>query len=205
MAAPVYSAADYRRALQALLPRGRVWPREPNATQTRLLEGLAPLYARSHARANRLLRDICISSTVELLPEWEATLGLPDPCTGPLSTVQARRAQAVARFANTGGQSAAHFIRMAAQLGYAISITCYAPFRCGQSRCGQPLGGVDWFYHWAVNAPLTTKIRFRTGQSATGEPLASWGNRALECQLRRIAPAQSTLQFHYQENANVSV
>src|SRR5260363_17238 len=80
------------------------------------------------ARANRLLRDICISSTVELLPEWEATLGLPDPCTGPLSTVQARRAQAVARFANTGGQSAAHFIRMAAQLGYAISITCYAPF-----------------------------------------------------------------------------
>jgi uncharacterized protein YmfQ (DUF2313 family) len=204
MSAPLYSAADYRRALQALLPRGRVWPRESRAVQTRRLAGLAPVYARGHARANRLLADLCVAGTVELLPEWEATLGLPDPCTGPLPTLQARRSQAVARFANTGGQSAAHFIRIAAQLGYAISITSYAPFRCGQNRCGQPLGGMEWVYHWAVNAPSNTWVHFRTGQSTAGEPLASWGNRALECSLRNIAPAHTTLQFHYQETQDVS-
>jgi hypothetical protein len=29
-----YSAADYLGALQALLPRGRVWPRDPDAAGT---------------------------------------------------------------------------------------------------------------------------------------------------------------------------
>ena len=122
---------------------------------------------------------------------------MPDPCAGPSPTLQARRNQVVARFASSGGQSRPYFISYAAALGYTISITNYAPFRMGQSTCGQQLGAQDWFFTWAVNAPLNTVAPFRMGQSGCGEPLNSWGNAVLQCELAEIAPAHTILQFQY--------
>lgn len=81
MAAADLTSADYQAALQALLPHGRVWPREPDAVQSRVAAGLAQTAARLHARANYLLRDAFPLTPLELLPEWEATLGLPDECS----------------------------------------------------------------------------------------------------------------------------
>jgi len=81
MAAADLTSADYQAALQALLPHGRVWPREPDAVQSRVAAGLAQTAARLHARANYLLRDAFPVAPLELLPEWEATLGLPDECS----------------------------------------------------------------------------------------------------------------------------
>lgn len=197
MLAPNLTGADYLRAFQALMPRGRVWPRDPDAVQTQVFTGLTQIYARNTARANYLLVDAFPATTYELLPEWEATLGLPDPCAGESPTIQQRRAQVVARLSSSGGQSAAYYIGFAAQLGYGITITNYAPFRCGQSTCGQQLGNSDWFFTWSVNAPLNTVVRFAAGQSAAGEPLASWNNAVLQCELSAIAPAHTVLQFRY--------
>lgn len=197
MLAPSLTSADYLRAFQALMPRGRVWPRDPDAVQTKVFSGLTQIYARNTDRANYLLIDSFPATTYELLPEWESTLGLPDPCAGVSPTVQQRRTQVVARLASSGGQSAAYYIGVAAQLGYGITITNYAPFRCGQSRCGQQLGNADWFFAWSVNAPLNTVVRFAAGQSAAGEPLGSWNNNVLECELKAVAPAHTVLQFRY--------
>jgi uncharacterized protein YmfQ (DUF2313 family) len=197
MLAPNLTSSDYLRAFQGLMPRGRVWPRDPDAVQTQVFTGLTQIYGRQTARSNYLLVDSFPATTYELLPEWELTLGLPDPCAGESPTVQQRRAQVVARLANAGGQSAAYYIGFAAQLGYGITITNFAPFRCGQSRCGQQLGNTDWFFVWSANAPLNTVVRFAAGQSAAGEPLASWGNTVLQCELSAIAPAHTVLQFRY--------
>lgn len=103
MSAPNYSAADYLSAMQALMPRGRVWPKDSDATQTQVLGGLVQVYARNTARANNLLVDAFPGMSAELLPEWEATLGLPDPCAGVAPTVAARNAQVLARFTGLGG------------------------------------------------------------------------------------------------------
>jgi len=197
MLAPNLTSADYLRAFQALMPRGRVWPRDPDAVQTQVFTGLNQVYARNTARANYLLVDSFPATTYELLPEWESALGLPDPCAGASPTVQQRRAQVAARLANSGGQSAAYYIGFAAKLGYGITVTNFAPFRCGQSNCGQQLGNADWFFTWAVNAPLNTVVRFTAGQSAAGEPLGSWNNNVLECELKAVAPAHTVLQFRY--------
>lgn len=91
MAAPFFSSADYLAALQALLPRGRVWPRESDATQTKALSGLAGVYERQNARSNNLLSDAFPITAYELLPEWESTLALPDPILGRDTTIQGRR------------------------------------------------------------------------------------------------------------------
>jgi uncharacterized protein YmfQ (DUF2313 family) len=197
MAAPLYSAADYQAALQALLPRGRAWPRESDAVQTKLALGLAQSYARSNGRANDLVVDAFPATTFQLLPEWEATLGLPDPCAGPSPTIQGRRGQVVARFTGVGGQTPAYMIAFAKNLGYTITIKQYMPARVGQSRVGQPLCGPAWAHAWSVSSALNTVVRSRVGTAAAGEPLASWGNAVLECELRAIAPAHTVLFFTY--------
>lgn len=193
----LFTAEDFLRAMQALLPRGRVWPRDPDATQTRLLQGLVQVYDANTARALQLLADAFPSLTVELLAEWEQTLGLPDPCAGDSPTLQQRRAQVVARLVDAGGQSAAYFKSLAADLGYDVTVTNNAQFRVGQSHVGEHVGGDAWAFTWAVRAALITIGQFRAGQSAVGEPLQAWGNTVLECEVGERAPAHSIVQFQY--------
>lgn len=197
MPSPQYSAADFLAALQALLPRGRVWPREADAVQSQAISGLVPVYVRNNLAAAGLLVDAFPATTFQLLPEWEATMGLPDPCAGISPTIQARRAQVVARFTGIGGQSVAYMVGYAQSLGYAITITQFAPARVGQSRVGQPLCGVAWAHAWRINAAINTINHSRVGTAAVGEPLASWGNTVLECELAAIAPAHTTIIFAY--------
>jgi uncharacterized protein YmfQ (DUF2313 family) len=193
----VYTASDYLAAFQALLPRGRVWPRDADATLTSVASGLTQIYARTNARANDVIAESFPTTTFQMLPEWEATLGLPDPCAGTSPTVQQRRAQVLARFSGSGGQSVEYMIAFAKSLGYFITITQYAPARAGMLRAGQPVRGSDWAHAWSVNAPNFTVTNFRAGSSFAGEPLASWGNDVLRCELESIAPAHTTLLFNF--------
>jgi uncharacterized protein YmfQ (DUF2313 family) len=198
MRIPAYSTQDFLNAHQALLPTGLAWPRDADAVMTGTFHGLSAVYARQAARAANLLIEANPATTLELLPEWEETLGLPDPCAGISPTIQQRRAQVVARFSNSGGQSIPYFINFAASLGYAVTTKEFAPFRCGQSYCGDALGGEEWAYTWAIVAPLNTVIYFYAGRSAAGEALGVWQNTVLECELRQVKPAHTILQFIYQ-------
>lgn len=195
MTTPVFVDSDYQRALLALMPRGRVWPRDLDSVQAMVLGALAPSYRRSGDSGLALIADAFPASTVGLLPEWEASLGLPDPCAGEASTLQARQQQVVARLTNPGGQSIPYIVAFAAALGYTITITQYQPFRCGQSRSGDQLGDADWAFTWQANAPLQPITYFRTGVSACGEPLESWGGTVLQCELDAIKPAHTILNI----------
>lgn len=197
MAAPTLTAADFLRAFQALLPRGRVWPRDQDAVQTKTFAGLAPSYVRNYNRAAYLLTDAFPATATELLPEWESTLGLPDPCAGTSPTIQQRRNQVVARFANGGGQSIPYFVNFAAQLGYTVTITQYTQARAGMLKAGQPVNGYDWNFAWKITAPLNTVVRAVAGAMAAGDPLAAWGNNVLECEFRAIMPAHTIPIFAY--------
>jgi uncharacterized protein YmfQ (DUF2313 family) len=195
--APVLTSSDFAEALGRLLPRGRVWTRDPDGIQAALLLGLAGVTARQTLRSNFLLVDEFPASTTELLSDWEDSLGLPDPCAGEDPAIVVRRRHVVARFTNGGGQSAPYFIAYAAALGYTITIENFAPFRAGRSRAGDPDYGPDWAHTWAIHAPLDTVTAFEAGQSAAGDPLASWGNEILECEMNAIKPAHAILQFRY--------
>lgn len=177
----LYSSGEYQAALLALLPRGRVWPRDLDALQADFMAGLAPTFNRHDQRAQNLLVDAFPATAVELLPEWEESLGLPDPCAGPAATIEQRQAQVVARLTDNGGQSAAHFIDFAAKLGFTITITYFAPFRIGHSRAGDPIYGESWIFAWQVNSP-----------DVSLQP-----NAVLECELRARAPAHTYVLFNY--------
>ncbi|TCK36737.1 uncharacterized protein YmfQ (DUF2313 family) [Paraburkholderia sp. BL8N3] len=197
MSAPNYQASDFLAALQNLMPRGLAWPRDPSSVMARVLSGLCATWARHTQHNNALLVDAFPPTAVELLPEWEAALGLPDPCAGPSPSLQARQAQVLARFAGSGGQSVPYYIQYAQALGYVITVTEFTPFHMGQQAMGSPLGTQDWAHTWQANAPSVTATLFRAGRSTADEPLATWGNNVLECELEQVKPAHTILNMAF--------
>lgn len=155
----------------------------------------APTFQRNSARAANLITDAFPSTTVELLTEWEETLGLPDPCAGESPTLAQRRAQVVARLTDNGGASVPYFIAFAAALGYDITITEFAPSRAGIMRAGDAVRGDGWAYVWLISAPGYTPVMFRAGQSEAGEALLTWGNAVLRCEIAARQPAHTIVQF----------
>lgn len=197
MPPPAYSATDYLWQFQRLLPRGRVWHRGWGRVQDADLLTLMPTWARLGAWLSGIIAEAFPCSTSQLLPEWEATLGLPNPCTGPLPTIQQRQQAVCAKFAARGGQSIPYFIELAASLGYKITIEESAPFRASVNRAGDPDNSADWAFAWTVVGPLVTVTYFRADESTAGEPLATWGNDLLECMIREYAPAHTIPIFEY--------
>jgi len=197
MSTPVYSIDDFHQALRNLMPRGRAWEKETGSVPDQTLGVFAPSFQRSSAAAISLISDAFPATALDLIPEWQETLGLPDPCAGGSPTVPQERRQIVARLTNNGGQNAAYFIAFAARLGYTVTITNDAPFRCGQSACGQHLGSQEWFFGWVVHAPAYTANPFLVGQSTAGDPLNSGANLVLQCELSEAAPAHTVLKFSY--------
>ena len=205
MAAPNFESSDFLSLLQALMPRGRVWPKDLDSIQAMALSGTASTYARIGQADAYLLVDTFPATAVGMLPEWESALGLPDPCAGPDATLQQRQGQVVARLTNSGGQSIPFFVAYAAALGYNVTTTEFAPFRVGQSKVGDPVGNEEWAYTWRINAPAETITHFTTGNSTVGQPLEVWGNDVLQCELNAIKPAHTVLIFAYGQTGRLSI
>ena len=180
----------------ALLPRGRAWPQDLSSLQASVMAALSAVYERSTADANQLLAEAFPATTIQLLQEWEASLGLPDPCDGTNPTLQARRDHVVARLSGPSGQSVPFIISFAAALGFQITVSEFTSFQFGQ-QFGSLMNGDSWAFVWQANAPLVTKNEFTFGTSGFGESFASWGNAALECELQKISPAHSKVIFSY--------
>jgi uncharacterized protein YmfQ (DUF2313 family) len=199
MLAPLYSVLDYLWQFQRLLPRGRIWQRGWGTVQAEDILTLLPQTVRLNQRAIDVLRETFPCTTEELLPEWEASLGLPDPCIGELDTLQQRQAAVCAKFVARGGQSADYFIQLAASIGYEITITTFRPFYASEGRVDEPLYDEYWAYVWQVNVfGDAGLIYFRVDESAADEPLVAFGNATLECLLSAAAPAHTQIIFSYQ-------
>ncbi|MFL9907358.1 YmfQ family protein [Paraburkholderia sp. RL17-337-BIB-A] len=205
MPAPNYSAQDFSDVILALLPRGLTWPRDPDSVMAQTVGCLSPTFARHTLSNNELLVDAFPATAVQLLTEWEETLGLPDPCAGESPTLQGRQAQVVARLTNSGGQSVPYFTAYAQALGYDVTVTEFAPFRAGQSSAGDPCCSADWAFTWKINAPAESITYFCAGSSSAGEPLASWGNEVLQCELSGVKPAHTILNFTYGQSGELDI
>jgi len=196
MPLPVASATDYLWQFQRLLPRGRVWQRGWGTLQAAHLLTLMPTWARLHTRAGEVIAETFpCTVAAEMLPEWEATLGLPD-CEA-LDTVQQRQAAVCAKFSMRGGQSIDYFIELAAAHGYTIKVETFSAFRVDINRAEQPLYDSAWDYAWTVYSTTENYTYFRADLSHADEPLAAWGNAQLECLIRMYAPAHTVPMFQY--------
>lgn len=192
---------DFKASLEAKLPPGVALLAD--AADAPVKDGfwsaVADAFAAFHA-------DVANISEIEsdprlaaqLLSDWEACFGLPDPCVPQPQSVIDRRTALLEKITEEGGQAPAYFIARAAALGATITITEFQPFRVGVSRVGDALSNGPWQFTWRVNGPLAGPVSFfRVGLSAVGDPLSSSGNAELQCVLSEIAPAHTAVQFNF--------
>jgi uncharacterized protein YmfQ (DUF2313 family) len=183
MPIPSWSTTDFLMAFLRLLPRGRAWSQNPASVQNQCLAALMPTYVRNAASASGLLVDGFPSTTVQLIPEWLASLGLPDGCSPLGATIAQQQAQIYEKFTRGGGQSINYYIGVAAKLGYTITITEQAANT----------------FTWTINLPaIAPPTLFRVGVSRAGDLLEAFDTNALlTCIMQKIKPEHTTLLFNY--------
>lgn len=195
-----FTSEDYLGALQSLMPRGRVWSRDSDGTQSKFLLALAQVYERSDSRARQLLVDAFPQTAIELLLEWELSLGLPDSCGGSPGTISERQARLVVKLQEPGGMSKAYFLNLATVLGYLDTvITESGPSTC-EMTCESPVGDDEkWRFVWYVNLPHQgDNHTFFRADSRIDSRVDSYAFGALECQLMRLKPAHTYVIFTYE-------
>ncbi|UDF02989.1 YmfQ family protein [Asticcacaulis sp. AND118] len=171
--------ANVVEAFRRLLPRGPAWSFTSESTFADLLEAFAEEYLRIDGRIDVLMREADPRQTQELLSDWERVAGLPDACTGVLTEEDDRRLALWQRLTESGGQSIAFYKALARKVGYEIEIYEFRPFTAG-SFAGGRLFSDAWAHSWQVVA------------FTDGIPIF-----ALECIMRRLAPAHTTVFFSY--------
>ncbi|UZE30320.1 YmfQ family protein [Pseudomonas asplenii] len=197
--AVIRTAEDYRVELQGLLPSGPAWDPELVPEVALVLSGVALEFSRVDARAVALLNEMDPAGVSELVPDWEAIMGLPDTCLGPNPAFEDRRLAVRRRLVEVGGQSRGYFIEIAVSQGYPnASITEHRAPRMGRSRFGAAhFGTWNAQFMWTLNTGGRQRQGRRFGVSYWGERFGTNPGNALECLIRRPAPAHTVVHINY--------
>lgn len=119
------SQDNQAQLLGSHLPVGRIWDNalNPDSNIYSLLMGLSLEFFRFELLIKILADDIDIEQTIDLIEEWEASVGIPDDCLYRNKDLSTRRQQVLQKFSNLGGvQTAADLERVAAIFGYDLTV-----------------------------------------------------------------------------------
>lgn len=206
---------QYIELYKNFLPRGRLWRNKNSPPFSDLIGGMNVEPCRVDERVFDFFKEIDPSQTVEMLPEWENALGLPDECTPAGLTDDERRAQIVQKLTNVGGLSEPFYEFVIGRLGLTGDVFNNLAFVVGRSTVGQaltnyvsdslevgePIGPLRidrWLYYFTVNAceSEATTETLEVGEPI-GVPLRVVENELLECTMRKLKPAHSAVYFTY--------
>lgn len=166
----------YSQLLTDLLPQGHAWSRPLSPVIQSLLDGLAAEGARVECRGVDLLRESDPGQAVELLPDWERVLGLPDSCD-PFpdgKTVEERQAALLLKLRLEYGQTIEFFIGLAIFASHVeATITELRPIRTGTAECTTNGTLRHWhaMFVWRVNSPAIEATPLRCGTGTCGQEI----------------------------------
>lgn len=147
--------------------------------------------------ADQLLAEMHPSTATVSLPDWERVYGLPDPCVTIEQSIDQRRAALDSKANSHGGQSIEYFVGLAAKMSYPGAMVDEFPLATCNSDCNAELNSEDDGFVWRLNLPASTGVFQATCNSDCNSPLQSWGDEALECRIRKLRPAHTTVLFAY--------
>lgn len=195
----VRTAAEYLLQLKALLPQGPAWDAERVPELAVVLEGLSVELARVDARIVALGAEMDPAGVTELVPDWEAVMGLPDDCLGDSPSFGDRQLAVQQRLSAVGSQTPEYFVAIAKGQGYPNpTVTQHRAPRFGRVRFGNAHFGT-WHvqFMWTLNTGGRQRIGRRFGVSYWGERFGVNSGSALECLIRRYAPAHTVVHINY--------
>lgn len=192
-----FPASSYLKQFMALLPPGRAWTRSLGSKLIELLTGFSSEPARVDAYMESIIREKDSRFTDKLLPEFEEDYGLPDECSNVDANKDTRRGDLRSRFLAIGRMDKQHYIDLAFELGFNITITEFTPFWSGVSVSGEACGDQKVLFFWQVNVSTSSElIIFRCGSGRSGDSLQSApGISDLICFLTKRKPAWTHILF----------
>lgn len=198
MALSPVNQQSWLAALQALLPPGRAFNREPGSVLTKVLGAIAAMLLAAQIRFEDLIDQRDPRLATSLLTDWERALGLPDACTPAGQTIGDRQRAAFQRYTEQGGQSRAYFIDLANRLGEpGVTITEYLPMTCN-STCNDALFSLADKFVFAINIPRAAlNVRPMTCNSNCDSALQEYTPSVIECAIKERKPAQTNVIFAY--------
>lgn len=165
-----------------------------------LYGGFASSFFDGEKAAEDILEEINPRLSNYFLEDFERVLGA-DPCGRDRGdqTIDQRQRYAHQRWTATGGQSIAYFTSIAKSLGFDIEIEEFWPSICGEFAMGNTLIPEGEQFVWRITLKLINQTYFIVGANRTFDRLSDFEISDLECVLRRLKPAHTTLIFSYQE------
>ena len=191
----------YTILLFNLLPYGRAWNRLRTSNLYLFISSIVVEFARIDESITQLIEEADPRTFTSSLEDWERLLGLPDECTiNADQSFDERRLTVYQKLVSGGGSNIAFFQEIAAQFGYPeVRVKEYLPFRAGKSTAGDPITNTGWEYTFGVYSPDALSKSFSAGKSVAGDPLRQFGNPVMECIIKKLKPAHTTVQFTFGE------
>lgn len=195
----VVTLSAWLATLQALLPPGRAFTRNPSSVLTNVLSSIAAMMLAAQLWLEDLLHQADPRNATSMLPRWEDFLNLPDKCTPAGQQLVDRQRAAYQRLLEQGGQSKAYFIGLAAMLGEQdITITEHKRFTCN-SNCNDALYSEADCFVWQVNIPHGAQnIQIFNCNSPCDSSLQAYSASVIECAFNERRPVHTDVIFAYQ-------
>jgi uncharacterized protein YmfQ (DUF2313 family) len=118
------SLEDQTQSIANWLPSGRVWNAKNVAASVMrsLLRGLAHELLRASVIVNALRTELMPGTAVQLLPEWEAAVGIPSTCFPGTGSISERQRDVITKIAGLGVQTQRDFEKLAALFGVTVEV-----------------------------------------------------------------------------------
>jgi len=189
-----HAVEQWQESLLQQMPRGRVWPRDPDTNLPKYVAGFAKRLRDLELSADQLLLEMRPETTVQLLPEWETYLGLPE-CNVPNQTFESRRAAVVEKYHRKGGLQTWQIEALCAALGFTVTVQEIWPHHVRRA-VNYPLWPMRYQYILVVTVTGIPNGRFTVLDNVL-TPLASDAAILLECTLTRYKLAGFAYEFIY--------
>lgn len=131
-----YSRDQYAVQMLKMLPPGKAFTRDPSSNLYKLMYSLAGQIKQVDDTACDLAIDWQPSNTTNFLPEWQASLGLPDRCLTNASSFDDQRNQVVARLTFDGATTKDFVQSFCESLGYEVEVKEWGQMISGVQACG---------------------------------------------------------------------
>jgi len=117
--------AEHTQALTSYLPGGRLFAARNKSTSNiyKLMTGIANEFLTADELIKTFRIEIIPSLTEDLIPEWEAALGIPDDCFKGNGTTSERRIHILAKLSSLGVQTVTDFETLALVFGVTVTVT----------------------------------------------------------------------------------